>query len=158
MDHMDSLVKQAIADRLSLDESYGVILMSRITPYPLRMPAEMRERLEAEAKESGRSLQQEVMKRLEVSMALDEITGVAVEYLPTLVEDLQSGIEQVKMLKSENNELSKKLKNLQSEVSASFSISGTERSNLALMKLKKAYAHISSGLDEIKNLIPEDNK
>ncbi|PWC25132.1 MULTISPECIES: Arc family DNA-binding protein [Brenneria] len=132
--------------------------MSRITPYPLRMPAEMRERLESEAKESGRSLQQEVMKRLEVSMALDELTGVAVEYLPTLVEDLQAGIEQVKVLKSENNELSKKLKNLQSEVSASFSISGTDRSNLALMKLKKAYAHISSGLDEIKNLIPEDSK
>lgn len=84
--------------------------MSRITPYPLRMPAEMRERLESEAKESGRSLQQEVMKRLEVSMALDELTGVAVEYLPTLVEDLQAGIEQVKVLKSENNELSKKLK------------------------------------------------
>ncbi|PWC10701.1 hypothetical protein B4923_16185 [Brenneria roseae subsp. americana] len=132
--------------------------MSRITPYPLRMPAEMREKLESEAKESGRSLQQEVMKRLEVSLALDEITEVAVDYLPTLVEDLQAGVEKVKSLKSENEELNKKLKNLQSEISASFSISGTDRSNLALMKLKKAYAHISSGLDEIKNLIPEDNK
>lgn len=39
--------------------------MSRIAPYPLRMPPEMREEIEKEATESHRSLQQEIIYRLE---------------------------------------------------------------------------------------------
>ncbi|WP_105369926.1 Arc family DNA-binding protein [Morganella morganii] len=39
--------------------------MSRIAPYPLRMPPEMREEIEKEAAESHRSLQQEIIYRLE---------------------------------------------------------------------------------------------
>lgn len=42
----------------------------RITPYPLRIPPEMREKLESAAKAGDRSLHAEIMRRLEDSLKI----------------------------------------------------------------------------------------
>ncbi|WP_313105032.1 Arc family DNA-binding protein [Stutzerimonas nitrititolerans] len=43
-----------------------------ISPYPIRMPQEIRDHLEERAKKAGRSLHAEIMQRLEATIALDE--------------------------------------------------------------------------------------
>lgn len=43
-----------------------------ISPYPIRMPQEMREHLEENAKKGGRSLHAEIMQRLDTTIALDD--------------------------------------------------------------------------------------
>lgn len=47
--------------------------MSRIAPYPLRMQPEMREEIENEADESHRSLQQEIIFRLESYRLIESV-------------------------------------------------------------------------------------
>ncbi|OCQ53557.1 Arc-like DNA binding domain protein [Photorhabdus australis subsp. thailandensis] len=48
-------------------------MAKQYSPYPFRMPAEMREEIELKAKESGRSLQQEMLKRIELSLSLENL-------------------------------------------------------------------------------------
>lgn len=43
-----------------------------ISPYPVRMPREMRDLLEESAGRGGRSLHAEIIKRLEATIAIDE--------------------------------------------------------------------------------------
>jgi len=43
-----------------------------ISPYPIRMPQEMRDHLEESAKKGGRSLHAEIMQRLDSTIALDD--------------------------------------------------------------------------------------
>lgn len=43
-----------------------------ISPYPIRMPQEIRDHLEERAKKAGRSLHAEIMQRLEATITLDE--------------------------------------------------------------------------------------
>lgn len=47
--------------------------MSRIAPYPLRMPPEMRERLEMQAEGNHRSLQQEIIYQLDTMHHIDAV-------------------------------------------------------------------------------------
>lgn len=46
--------------------------MSSITPYGLRMPRELKDSLDAEARRNGRSLNSEIVARLEASVAAGE--------------------------------------------------------------------------------------
>lgn len=132
--------------------------MARPSSYPLRISDELREKLEAEAVDSGRSYNAELAMRLQLSIKIEEASGVILEYVPTLIEDLSTGPERIKSLKAENEKLKEKLRALQSEFSSSFAISGADKSGIALMKLKKAYSHIASGLDEISSLLPDEKK
>ncbi|EMG6084930.1 Arc family DNA-binding protein [Proteus mirabilis] len=51
--------------------------MSRIAPYPLRMTPEMRERLEKQANENHRSLQQEIIYQLDTMYHIDAVLDSA---------------------------------------------------------------------------------
>ncbi|WP_316576456.1 Arc family DNA-binding protein [Morganella morganii] len=51
--------------------------MSRIAPYPLRMPPEMRERLEMQAENNHRSLQQEIIYQLDTMHHIDAVLDSA---------------------------------------------------------------------------------
>lgn len=46
---------------------------SQTTPYPLRMPEELRARLESDAKLAGRSLQAEILRRLTLTLGSDPL-------------------------------------------------------------------------------------
>src|SRR5690606_26042843 len=63
-------------------------------PFPLRMPDELRASLEDEAKKLGRSLNSEIVARLEQS--LEESSGPA--HSTQMADVLQSAIEQQKQL------------------------------------------------------------
>ncbi|MEI2682693.1 hypothetical protein [Erwinia aphidicola] len=132
--------------------------MSRVTPYPLRLNADLRERLEKEAKDKNRSFNAELALRLELTVILEDETGHSLEYLPAFVSDLDRASEAIVSLNEKNKILTDQLRALQSEFSSSFAISGADRAGLALMKLKKAQAHIASGLAELESLIPEEKK
>ena len=132
--------------------------MSRVTPYPLRLSAELRERLEKEAKEQNRSFNAELAMRLELTVVLEDKTGHLLEYLPTFIEDMDGAAEAIDSLKEKNRYLTEQLRVLQSEFSSSFAVSGADKASLAVLKLKKAQSHIASGLAELEALIPEDKK
>ncbi|MDE9447547.1 Arc family DNA-binding protein [Xenorhabdus bovienii] len=69
--------------------------MSRIAPYPLRMPPELREALEKKAENSHRSLQQEIQLRLEESLEIEPLVsslktkGDLYTQIATLMRDAQ---------------------------------------------------------------------
>jgi hypothetical protein len=132
--------------------------MSRVTPYPLRLSAELRERLEREAKEQNRSFNAELAMRLELTVSLEDSTGHSLEYLPTFISDLDRAAAAIDSLKEKNKYLTEQLDSLRSEFTSSFAISGADKASLALMKLKKAQSHIASGLAELKALIPEEKR
>uniref|UniRef100_UPI0035C7748A hypothetical protein n=1 Tax=Serratia quinivorans TaxID=137545 RepID=UPI0035C7748A len=132
--------------------------MARVTPYPLRLSADLRERLEREAKEQNRSFNAELALRLELTVTLEDDTGHSLEYLPTFIGDMDRASEAIESLKEKNRILMEQLRSLQSEFSSSFAISGADKASLAVMKLKKAQAHISSGLAELAALIPDEHK
>ncbi|EIV2913273.1 Arc family DNA-binding protein [Serratia marcescens] len=46
-------------------------MSKQYSPYPFRMPAEIREQLEEKATEAGRSLQQEMLRRIELTLKLE---------------------------------------------------------------------------------------
>ncbi|MDE9467265.1 Arc family DNA-binding protein [Xenorhabdus bovienii] len=77
--------------------------MSRIAPYPLRMPPELRGALEKKAENSHRSLQQEIQLRLEESLEIEPLVsslktkGNLYTQIATLMRDAQ----QVEGLKKE---------------------------------------------------------
>nr|WP_288356600.1 Arc family DNA-binding protein [uncultured Pseudomonas sp.] len=47
-----------------------------ISPYPIRMPAELREHLEKSAKDGNRSLHAEIISRLEASCFQESVSGL----------------------------------------------------------------------------------
>lgn len=50
-------------------------MTKKYSPYPFRMPDEMREEIEYKAKDSGRSLQQEMLRRIDLSLNLEKLFG-----------------------------------------------------------------------------------
>lgn len=50
-------------------------MTKKYSPYPFRMPDEMREEIESKAKDSGRSLQQEMLRRIDLSLNLEKLFG-----------------------------------------------------------------------------------
>lgn len=132
--------------------------MSRVTPYPLRLSADLRERLEKEAKDQNRSFNSELTLRLELTVILEDSTGHSLEYLPTFISDLDKAAAAIGSLQEKNRSLTEQLKALQAEFSTSFAIAGADKASLAVMKLKKAQLHIASGLAEIEALIPDEKK
>jgi len=132
--------------------------MSRNPSYPLRLPDDLRAILEAEASKNERSLNGELVQRLKTTVDFERYFCVDFDELDTKLIGYMKDSHELAALKEEHSIVLQKLKALQDEMSSSFAMTGAGRSEIALMKLRKAYAHISSGLDEIKNLIPEDKK
>jgi hypothetical protein len=62
------------------------VTAKQAAPYPLRMPPDLRERLELAAEQAGRSLHTEVLQRLEQSFgAVDETDANLLRVLPALL-------------------------------------------------------------------------
>ncbi|SPZ52582.1 Arc-like DNA binding domain [Serratia quinivorans] len=102
-------------------------MTKQYSPYPFRMPAEMRADIESKAKAAGRSLQQEMLKRIELSMELENLfRTVGVDSLYSIIAtnwrvshtaeikciELEAEIEKLK----ENNRLLAKSSNVSDDV------------------------------------------
>lgn len=74
------------------------------TPYPLRMPDEMRDTLKNAAKENDRSLNAEIVARLEISIrgaeAMDKYEH-ATETAKRLLDETHAAIEESKRVRNE---------------------------------------------------------
>jgi hypothetical protein len=68
--------------------------MTQTTPYPLRLPADMRNELEAAAKAAGRSLQQEILLRLQASLESGEPANEQPDFA-SQVQELRRRLEVV---------------------------------------------------------------
>lgn len=93
--------------------------MTRIAPYPLRMPPEMRERLEKQAEGNHRSLQQEIIYQLDTMhhisavLASTPIKGDSYAQVMALLKEFK----QASILAKEVDDLKYKLSLLGSDVS-----------------------------------------
>lgn len=91
----------------------------RTTPYPLRMPARLREQIDTEAKDNGRSLNAEILHRLEeynwVAAESQERRDIADHLMRErvqLLEDLTEKSEELHRAKSEIIKLTEALQQL----------------------------------------------
>ncbi|CDM88166.1 Arc family DNA-binding protein [Xenorhabdus bovienii] len=87
--------------------------MSRIAPYPLRMPPELREALEERATKSKRSLQQEVIYHIDMSLQLEKLLASA----PPSSDDTYKRIAKALRLENEVKKKDKKIEELKMQVS-----------------------------------------
>ncbi|OQX04483.1 MAG: hypothetical protein BWK73_36070 [Thiothrix lacustris] len=69
----------------------------QVNPYPIRLTKELRERLEASAKEASRSLNAEMIRRLEASYAMpdesDEVTLTASQIRQLIQEEIAKAVK-----------------------------------------------------------------
>lgn len=130
--------------------------MAKPSSYPLRISEELRTRLEVAAVDANRSFNAELSLRLALTVTIEDLFSIPMDQLvPHLTAAAITG-EKYAGIELENETLKKKLQTLQSEFTAAFAVSGEGRAGVALMKLKKAQAHITSGLKELQSLIPEE--
>ncbi|KMJ45441.1 hypothetical protein AB204_08945 [Xenorhabdus khoisanae] len=87
--------------------------MSRIAPYPLRMSPELREALEDKAEKSKRSLQQEVIYHIDMSLQLEKLLASA----PPSSDDTYKRIAKALRLENEVKKKDEKIEELKMQVS-----------------------------------------
>lgn len=111
---------------MPIDESKGVISMSRIAPYPLRMAPEKREFLEREAEKSKRSLQQEILYRLD---KFEQIEKLLMSSSPDNEDIYMQVANALRMAKSAEEKVKEveSLKAKVNEIMASVKMSETDR-------------------------------
>ena len=71
----------------------------------IRIPLELKERVELAAKESGRSVTSEILKRLEASLAVGEGLEALTKEQATLVNGMIAQLKQANSEKAENKSL-----------------------------------------------------
>lgn len=82
--------------------------MASITPYGLRMPRELKDALDEEARNNGRSLNSEIVARLQASIQAAEgvpdfVTPELVEQVKTLGQEMEALRAQVRVLEIRSN-------------------------------------------------------
>jgi len=79
-------------------DNYNMTDKTQQTPYPIRMSPELRERLERAAKNSGRSLHAEIIKRLETSDPAIVVT-IEANNIDGAIADLEKTLAKFKHMK-----------------------------------------------------------
>lgn len=71
--------------------TYKILLMStednRVHPYPVRLTVELRAKLDKAAKEAGRSLNAEMLRRLEASFHEEKVNVLTEERVKELIQE-----------------------------------------------------------------------
>lgn len=138
----------------------GDILSSKLRSFPLRMPDEIRDILEHKAKENGRSLQWEILSRIEFILSLEEaFAAESLEFssMTSRVMGLIEDNEQVDKFREENALLSRELsqhKELNAQLLNRLSSDNKSKD------LSKAYHYASELTEILKNLalVPPSEK
>ncbi|MGJ0579224.1 Arc family DNA-binding protein [Xenorhabdus bovienii] len=127
--------------------------MSRIAPYPLRMPPEMRSNLEDKAQSSVRSLQQEILFRLERYQQIESLISSANKNKGDIKGDIYDYIAEL-MRKAnsvdEKNEEINKLKKEIVELYGSLKLSETDR----FMKISQQSQVIEKAIKKLIDALP----
>ncbi|KLU16516.1 MULTISPECIES: Arc family DNA-binding protein [Xenorhabdus] len=132
--------------------------MSRIAPYPLRMPPEVRSNLENEAQSSARSLQQEILFRLEKYQQIETLIvstqknrgdiykGDIYDYIAELMRKAKSA--------EEKDEEINRLKKEEAELRSSLKLSETDR----FMKISQQSEIIEKAVGLLIDALPPNYK
>ncbi|CAM3962512.1 Arc family DNA-binding protein [Xenorhabdus thuongxuanensis] len=100
--------------------------MSRIAPYPLRMPPEMRSNLEDKAQSSARSLQQEILFRLERYQQIELLIASTNKGKGDIYDHVAELMRKANSVDEKNEEINR-LKKEEAELRSSIKLSETDR-------------------------------
>lgn len=155
MDPMESLVKPVCITYIYKSESIGIKLMTRIKPYPLRMPDELREYFTEKSEQSVRSLNNELLFRITLTQQLEEYLGMDADQIMGTIIRMKEAADEKEKYQYLYADAHEKLNTLTRELGTAFALSGDERGDIAIRKIKKAFTYISSGLSELESLIQD---
>jgi len=131
--------------------------MSRIAPYPLRMAPETRENLEREAEKSKRSLQQEILFRLDKFQQIEKLLASSQSDNEDIFMQVANALRMAKVSESRAEEIQNLKKRIESLMS-SVKLTETDRfmtisSNIESIEvaLKKIISVMPDGYIEEKN-------
>lgn len=75
--------------------SYNLAMSRDINPFGLRMPPELRERIEESARESGRSMNAEIVHRLNESFEIDAAEELSEEELDIRLREMSKQLNKL---------------------------------------------------------------
>lgn len=109
-----------------------------LPPYSLRMPADLREKLEASAKHAKRSLNAEIIARLESSYSLDDVYAEQAAYAEWAEENkieppeqsMVVGLTHLRILLAQATESLQRVERLYDEKTGEHALSIDEHGNL----------------------------
>lgn len=123
--------------------------MSRIAPYPLRMAPEKRDYLEKEAEKSKRSLQQEILYRLDKFQQIESLLASSVSDSEDVYMQIANALRMAKIA----NEKAKEVETLRARVgllAASMVVPELDRFNA----IRNNAEVIEKAIEKIINAIP----
>lgn len=122
--------------------------MSRIAPYPLRMSPEMRGILEAQSEKSMRSLQQEILFRLDKFQQIESLLSSSADN-EDLYLQVANALRMVKIAEDRAKEI-EVLKQRIIDLSASLNLSETDR----FLKISQNAEVIEKAIKNITSALP----
>lgn len=130
--------------------------MSRIAPYPLRMPQDVRGYLETEAEKAKRSLQQEILFRLDKFQQIEKLLASSSSDNEDMYMQVASALRMAKIAESRADEI-EILKNRIDSLMSSLKLTETDRfmtiaSNVEVIEvaIKKIVSAMPAGYIEEK--------
>lgn len=129
--------------------------MTTIKPFPTRLPSDLRSYLEEKANANKRSLNNELIDRLEVTKIIENITQTDLREIINDILKLDCYRVELENTKSECIKLRESYESLKSELAKAFSLSGGENEEIARMKMERALNYITAGVEELRAIFPK---
>lgn len=132
--------------------------VKQIKPFPTRINDDLREYLQLKADNQKRSLNNEIVDRLEITKMIENIINKPLgEVINDIIksshieEDYNLAIRELAALKESHDAL-------KNELTKAFSLSGGTNKDIARMKVEKALNYIESGVTELRAMFPDKDK
>lgn len=123
------------------------------SPYPFRMPAETREALDAKAKSAGRSLQQEMLRRIELTLTMEGLFKTKVQSIDGLYDFVFEILGNNQKLEKVTSQLSDEVARLQEQnriLTQSTRVSDEQRFD----SIRRAIASMKDAVDKAEKALP----
>lgn len=129
--------------------------MTTLKPFPTRLPSDLRSYLEEKANANKRSLNNELVDRLEVTKVIETITHSDLREIINNILKLDHYKIELEGLTCEYTKLRDAYDSLKNELAKAFSLSGGENEEIARMKMERALNYITSGVEELRAIFPK---
>lgn len=129
--------------------------MSSIKPFPIRLPSELRDYLENKAENNKRSLNNELIDRLEITKIIESVTSSEPREIISEISRLDRYKQDLAYFEKLYNELKISHDSLKTELAKAFSLSGDTNEEIVRMKMERALNHITSGVNELRTIFPQ---
>lgn len=130
----------------------GDILSSKLRSFPLRMPDEIRDILEHKAKENGRSLQWEILIRIEFMLKLEKALEDNYSEIPAVTSKLFELVEENEQLDQYREDNERLRRELSQEKDLNGQLLKRLTQNNQSKELNEAYRHAYELTEILKNL------